>query len=128
MNVSHAIPTPIFTCTRTDGSTNLNGTRPFTVICNDTMNNPVTAWDTRDWYGTCLATNQTTRNISMTCTYGGYKSVGFIAGNEAGKATQYRQNYIWVMKFQGQGMGVPEDSLWQRILDFLHDAFGIGSG
>lgn len=127
VNVSHAIPTASFSCTRTDGSTNLNGTRPFTVICNDTMNNPVTAWDARDWYGTCLSTNQTTRNISMTCTFGGYKSVGMIASNEAGKSTQYRQNYIWVMKFQGQGF-TPQESIWQQILDFLHDVFGIGSG
>ena len=138
MNVSHKLPIALFVCTRPGGDLNktynLNGTRPFTLVCNATTINPITAWDSWSWYGTGWASNQTTRNVSVTFTYGGYKSVSLIAGNEAGFNTSSSPaRYIWVAKpgpsmqgFDPSPQGV-FGGFWQWLIDFFHDIFG-GAG
>ena len=138
MNISHKLPIALFVCTRPGGDLNktynLNGTRPFTLVCNATTINPITAWDSWSWYGTGWASNQTTRNVSVTFTYGGYKTVSMIAGNEAGFNTSSSPaHYIWVMKpgpsmqgFDPSPQGV-FGGFWQWLMDFFHEIFG-GAG
>lgn len=87
---------PGFVCTRPDGSTNLNGTRPFTIVCNDTSAAPI---DSRTWYGTEITTNKTTNNVSITYQYGGYKNINLIAGNGNGtNVSNSPAHYVWVNK------------------------------
>ena len=87
---------PSFVCTRPGGSTNLNGTRPFTVVCNDTSAAPVDSWS---WSGTEISTSLTTNNISIVYQYGGYKTVSLISGNGNGTNTSSSPaHYIWVNK------------------------------
>ena len=87
---------PSFVCTRPGGSTNLNGTKPFTVVCNDTSAAPIDSWI---WYGTEISTNKTTNNISIVYQYGGYKTVSLISGNGNGtNVSSAPAHYIWVNK------------------------------
>ena len=133
INVTYPIY-PSFICSRPGGDLNktynLNGTRPFTVVCNSTGLSPVSVYD---WYGTGISTNQTTGNISTTYTSGGYKNVNLIISNGNGTNVSYSgAHYIWVMKssspqeFDPSPQGI-FGGFWQWLMDFFHDIFG-GSG
>lgn len=126
LNVTYLVHSK-FTCSRPTGSLNLNGTRPFTLVCNDTSQNLVPI-SSRNWYGTCLSSNLSTQNISMTCTYGGYKTIELTIANDNGTNVSASPT-IWVMKphFYQDFVPTTPGDFWDWLVDFLHGLFG-GSG
>lgn len=86
-----------FYCTRAgSSSTNLNGTRPFSVSCNGTTDLET---PTYHWSSTAETQTYTTENATFTFTGTGYRQITFHVTNATGdNSSSSSTRYIWINK------------------------------